>query len=98
MPLQRRIPKRGFTNIYRVEYGIINIGSLQKFDSGAEVGPDELREAGLLSKRFATVKLLADGELQHPLTLRVHKASKAAVLKVEASGGRVELITKPKRK
>ena len=98
MPLQRRIPKRGFTNIFREEYGIVNVGTLQKFPSGAEVGPDQLREAGLLSKRFKAVKLLADGDLQYPLTLRVHKASQAAIQKVEALGGRVELISETKRK
>lgn len=97
MPLQRRIPKRGFTNIFRVECAIVNLGTLQKFPPGTEVGPEQLREAGLLSKRYATVKLLADGDLAHPLTIRVHKASQAAVQKVEAIGGRVELISEPKR-
>jgi large subunit ribosomal protein L15 len=97
MPLQRRIPKRGFTNIFRVEYAIVNLGALQKFPSGAEVGPDQLREAGLLKKRYSMVKLLADGDLAYPLTVRVHKASQAAVQKLEALGGRVEIITEIKR-
>jgi large subunit ribosomal protein L15 len=97
MPLQRRIPKRGFTNIFRTEYGVVNLGSLQRFPSGAEVGPDQLREAGLLNKRYSLVKLLADGDLAHPLTIRVHKASQTAIQKVEASGGRLELISETKR-
>lgn len=97
MPLQRRIPKRGFTNIFRVECAVVNLGALQRFSPGAEIGPDQLREAGLLSKRYAVVKLLAEGDLAHPLTIRVHKASQTAVQKVEASGGRVELIPQTKR-
>jgi large subunit ribosomal protein L15 len=97
MPLQRRIPKRGFTNIFRVPCGIINLSALQKFAPGSQVGPDQFREAGLLSKRYALIKLLAEGELQHSLTIHVHKASKAAVQKVEASGGRVEIIPQTKR-
>jgi len=98
MPLQRRIPKRGFTNIFRLEHGVVNVGTLKKFPSGAEVGPEQLREAGLLSGRFKAVKLLADGDLPYAITIRVHKASQAAVQKIEAAGGRVELITKTKRK
>jgi large subunit ribosomal protein L15 len=97
MPLQRRIPKRGFTNIFRVEYAIVNLGALQKFPSGTEVGPDQLREGGLLKKRYSMVKLLADGDLAHPLVVRVHKASQSAVQKLEALGGRVEIITETKR-
>ncbi len=97
MPLQRRIPKRGFTNIFRVEYAIVNLGALQKFPAGSEVGPDQLREAGLLRKRYSMVKLLADGDLAHPLVVRTHKASRAAVQKLEALGGRVEIITETKR-
>lgn len=97
MPLQRRIPKRGFTNIYRIPCGVVNLSALQKFDAGSEVGPDQFREAGLLSKRFTLVKLLADGELQAPLTIHVHKASKAAIQKVEAAGGRVAIIPQTKR-
>lgn len=97
MPLQRRIPKRGFTNIFRTECGVVNLSSLQRFPSGTEVGPDQLREAGLLNRRYSVVKLLADGELAHPLTIRVHKASQAAIQKVQASGGRLEIITETKR-
>jgi large subunit ribosomal protein L15 len=97
MPLQRRIPKRGFTNIFRVEYAIVNLGALQKFPTGSVVGPDQLREAGLLKKRYSMVKLLADGDLAHPLVVRVHKASRAVVQKLEALGGRVEIITETKR-
>lgn len=92
MPLQRRIPKRGFTNNFRTSYQVVNVGSLGCFDAGSTVGPEELAKAGLLKRRMP-VKLLADGTLDRPLTLRVHAASAAAKGKIEAAGGRVEILT-----
>jgi large subunit ribosomal protein L15 len=92
MPLQRRIPKRGFTNIFKRVYSIINVGDLQRFSSGTEVGPEILKEIGLLKKQNDGIKLLGNGELNYALTIRVHKASEAAVKKIEAAGGRVEFI------
>jgi len=92
MPLQRRIPKRGFTNIFRKEFSIINIVDLQRFTSGSEVGPLDLMGIGLLRKIPYGVKLLANGDITQPLTVRVHKASASAVQKIEAAGGKVELI------
>lgn len=98
MPLQRRIPKRGFTNIFKEHYSIVNIRDLQKFPAGASVGPEELRTSGILKRSDETIKLLADGKAEHPLTVRVHKASAAAVQKIESVGGKVELIPSHKRK
>ena len=91
MPLQRRLPKRGFRNPFKKRFAIIHVGDLNRFPRDTIVEPDLLFESGL-RKKGAEVKLLADGELQHPLTIRVHQASKAALKKVEAASGRVEVI------
>ncbi len=92
MPLQRRIPKRGFTNIFKKYYAVVNVSDMDRFTSGSEVGPREFVEAGLVRKMHEGIKLLADGELSIPLTVHVHKASVSAIRKIEAAGGRVELI------
>jgi len=92
MPLQRRIPKRGFTNVFRKEFSIINIDDLRKFPAGSEVGPLDFIGAGLIRKVRHGVKLLANGEISQPVTVRVHKASVSAIQKIEAAGGKVELI------
>lgn len=92
MPLQRRIPKRGFTNVFRKEFSIINLDDLRKFPAGSEVGPLDFVGAGLLRKVRYGVKLLAKGEISQPLTVRVHKASASAIQRIEAAGGKVELI------
>lgn len=91
MPLQRRLPKRGFTNIFRTEYQIINVGVLNRMDPNSEVDPGSLREAGILRKRLP-VKLLGSGTLDRPLTVRVHSASASAIAKVEAAGGKIEFL------
>lgn len=98
MPLQRRIPKRGFTNIFKRRFDIVNVSDLERFSGGSQVGPLELLEAGLVKKHFDSIKLLGDGEIANALTVQVHKASAAAISKIEAAGGRVELITSQKRK
>ena len=91
MPLQRRLPKRGFRNPFRREFAIIHVGDLNRFAENEVVDPERLRESGFWKKGDG-VKLLSDGELRHPLTIRVHQASKAALSKVEAARGKVELI------
>lgn len=91
MPLQRRLPKRGFRSPFRKEYTPLHVGDLNRFPRDAVIGPDLLVQSGLL-KKGQRVKLLADGELDHPLTVRVHHASQAALKKVEAASGRVEVI------
>jgi len=91
MPLQRRLPKRGFRNIFRKRYAVIHVQDLNRFPKDGVVEPDLLAQSGLIKKGEA-VKLLSDGELQHPLVIRVHRASKEAQRKVEAASGRVEVI------
>ncbi len=91
MPMQRRLPKRGFTNLFRVTYKAVNVRDLERFDANASIGPDELIEAGLVRKNDR-VKLLAKGELSRPLKVKVHRVSAAARSKIEAAGGGVELI------
>lgn len=96
MPLVRRVPKRGFTNIYREEYATVNVSSLDRFEDGAEVTPDSLVEAGLLhSRESLRVKLLGSGSIERRLTVKVHAASAAARGKIEKAGGAVEIIGAP---
>jgi large subunit ribosomal protein L15 len=92
MPLQRRIPKRGFTNIFRKEFSIVNIQDLSRFPAGSELGPLDFVGAGLLRKVPYGIKLLAKGEITQPVTVRVHKASATAIRSIEEAGGKVELI------
>ena len=92
MPLQRRVPKRGFTNVFKKEYAVVNVDDLNRFEPNALVGPDAFVEAGLVRKTRDGIKLLGDGEVAHPIQVRIHKASKTAVQKVEAVGGKVELL------
>jgi len=92
MPLQRRIPKRGFTNIFKKEFSIVNLKDLGKFPAGSEIGPLDFIGVGLIRKVRYGVKLLANGEISQPLTVRVHKASASAIKRIEAAGGKVELI------
>ncbi len=91
MPLQRRIPKRGFTNISKKEYEIINIKDLRKFTSGDIVDKGKLREAGLVGKALP-VKLLGIGDISFPLTVKIDKVSRSAREKIESTGGSVEVI------
>lgn len=91
MPLQRRLPKRGFRSPFKKVYSIIHVGDLNRFPKDSIVDPDLLVQSGLL-KRKGPVKLLSDGELLHPLTIHVHQVSKAALKKVEDVSGKVEVI------
>ena len=90
MPLQRRIPKRGFTNIFKKQYEIINIKDLKYFKSGELVSGDTLRKSGLLKKAHA-VKLLGEGEISYPIRIKVNKASQTAKKKIESAGGEIEI-------
>lgn len=94
MPLTRRIPKRGFTNIHRQEYEVLNLRDLHVFGEGASVGPEELAARGLVrgKAKGAKIKLLAAGEAPRGCKLRVHKISAAARAKLEAAGGGAELV------
>ncbi|MDR0398776.1 50S ribosomal protein L15 [Candidatus Endomicrobiellum devescovinae] len=91
MPIFRRIPKRGFNNPFRKEYEIVNVESLNKFDSGLEVTPQVLKEAGLIGKANL-VKILGVGELKKALTVKVAAFSKSAVEKINAAGGKTEIV------
>jgi len=92
MPLARRLPKRGFHNLFRTEYRIVNVGSLEAFDEGAEVDPEILERRGLIKHGSGGVKLLAEGEAPKGLRIKVHQASAAARKKIEDAGGSVELL------
>ena len=93
LPLFRRLPKRGFSNaMFKVEYATINVSDLEKFEDGAVVTPELLKEMGILKKQLAGVKVLGNGELTKKLTVKAHKFSASAVEKIEAIGGKAEVI------
>lgn len=94
MPLQRRLPKRGFTNLFRQEYHVVNVRDLQTFSAGSIVDVETLAQRGLapLNLNNAGVKVLGDGEINVALTVRAHRFSAAAREKIEAAGGTVEVI------
>jgi large subunit ribosomal protein L15 len=93
MPLHRRIPKRGFTNIFRVEYEIVNISDLDRFDAGTAVNPEALA-AMRLTRKNRPVKILGDGQIQKALTVSAHKFSASARSRIEAAGGRCEVLSR----
>lgn len=90
MPLQRRLPKRGFTNIFRTEYQILNVKDLQGFDAHTVVTPELLRTSGKIKSARKPIKILGKGELTVALTIRVDKLSRTAKEKITAAGGSVE--------
>ena len=92
MPLKRRVPKRGFRNPFRTTPSIVNLGQLEIFASGSEVTPELLLERGLVRAKDQRVKILGDGSLSKPLTVRAHAFSSKAKEKIEALGGKTELI------
>jgi large subunit ribosomal protein L15 len=91
MPLHRRVPKRGFTNIFRVEYEIVNLADLDRFEAGASVNPETLA-ASRLTRKNRPVKILGDGKVQKALTVSAHKFSASAKAGIEAAGGRCEVL------
>jgi len=92
MPIHRRLPKRGFTNIFKKEILAVNIRDLSGFESGSIVDEASLVREGLVKGKKDGIKLLGDGEIKHPLTIKVNKISKSAREKIEAAGGSVEVI------
>ena len=92
MPLYRRIPKRGFTNIWREEPAIVNVGDLNGFEDGAEVTADALIEKGLIRKACSGLKVLGDGKLEKRLTVKANKFSKSAAEAIEQAGGKAEVL------
>ena len=91
-PLARRLPKRGFTNINRKEFAVINVSQLNNFADGAEVTPAVLKEMGLVKNAKDGIKVLGEGELEKKLTVKAHKFSKSALARIEKAGGVAEVL------
>ncbi|QHI71886.1 50S ribosomal protein L15 [Aminipila terrae] len=92
MPLYRRIPKRGFTNIWRTEYTILNVDDLNRFEAGTVITPELLKEAGMVKQVKDGIKILGEGTLEKGVTVKAHKFSKTAIEKIESAGGKAEVI------
>lgn len=91
MPLQRRLPKRGFTNVFRKEFTVVNVRDLARVQDVDVIDPDLMVKLRLARKGMP-VKVLAEGDIQRPVTVRAHKVSAAAAAKIEKAGGKVELV------
>lgn len=91
-PLYRRLPKRGFNNPFRKEYAIVNVEELNRFAAGTEVTPELLMEQGIVKNPMAGIKILGNGEIQVGLTVKANKFSQSAVEKIQAAGGKTEVI------
>ena len=91
MPIQRRLPKRGFTNVFKKEIAVVNLKDLNRFESSAVVDLEALKRTGLVRKAEGEVKVLGKGDLDRPLTVKVDQVSKTAKEKIESAGGKVEL-------
>lgn len=91
-PIYRRLPKRGFTNIFAKKYTTVNIEDLNRFEENVEITPELLLENGVIKKLQDGVKILGNGELNKKLTVKAQKFSKSAIEKIEATGGKVEVI------
>ena len=91
MPLHRRLPKRGFTNIFKKEYTVVNLGRLAELEAG-EITPEVLFERGMLKSKNGMVKILGVGELTKAVTVRAHKFSESAQQKISQAGGKAEVI------
>ena len=92
-PLFRRLPKRGFNNIFKKEYSIVNVKDIARFDNGTHVNPEKLMEVGLIRKVLDGVKVLGDGEITKPLTVSAHKFSNVAIEKIKAAGGEIKVLS-----
>lgn len=91
-PLYRRLPKRGFNNPFRKEYAIINLSDLNQFAAGTEVTPELLAEQGIIKNQLSGIKVLGDGEITVKVTVKANKFSQSAITKIEAAGGKAEVI------
>ncbi len=91
-PLFQRLPKRGFTNIFKQRWSVVNLSALNRFDDGTTVTPELLRESGLIRSLRDPLKILGDGELERKLVVQAHRFSKQALTKIEAAGGKAEVI------
>jgi len=92
MPLSRRLPKRGFTNIFKKQYALVQVCDLMTFEKGSVIDAEAFLKSGLVTKLMDGIKLLGNGEIDRPLTVKVHKCSQAAQAKIVAAGGTVEVM------
>ena len=93
LPIIKRLPeKRGFTNIFRIEYNAINLDRLSQFEAQSEVTPEKLLETGIVTSLRQPIKILARGEIKQPLTVKANRFSSQAKAKIEAAGGTVEVL------
>jgi large subunit ribosomal protein L15 len=94
MPLIRRLPKRGFTNVFKKEYAIINVKALDRFEPNQQITPELLAAVGLIRSRHDGLKVLGTGEITKALTVHAHKFSQSAIAKIESVGGKVQVIAR----
>ncbi len=92
MPLYRRLPKRGFTNIFKKQWAIVNVSELNCFDEGTVITPELLKEAGIIKNILTDVKILGNGNVDKKITVQAKQFSKSAVEKIESAGGKAEVI------
>jgi len=92
MPLKRRVPKRGFTNTFRKEWAVVNLRDLNRLEGIQDVTPQVLVQSGLVRARSDRIKVLAEGTLTRPLSVQAHRFSQAAIAKIQAAGGRAEVV------
>jgi large subunit ribosomal protein L15 len=92
MPLKRRVPKRGFTNIFRVQWAVVNLRDLNRLEGIQEITPGVLIEKGLVRRGSSLVKVLAEGNVTRPLSVQAHRFSASAAAKIQAAGGRAEVL------
>ena len=92
MPITRRFPKRGFTNIFKKQFELVNVGALNEFPDGDVVDMQRLKDCGIVKKTLARIKILGNGKLTKKLTVKAHKFSASAASKIKAAGGEVEVI------
>jgi large subunit ribosomal protein L15 len=93
MPLQRRLPKRGFTNIFKKQFAVINLGDLQRLQSQEAITPELLVRRGVIKRLGDGLKVLGGGDLKAPLAIRAHAFSKSALEKIQAAGGKAEIVS-----
>jgi large subunit ribosomal protein L15 len=92
MPLYRRLPKRGFTNIFRKEFAIANVSDLAKFEPGSKIDPQVLHDRGIAKALLDGLKILGNGQIDHAIHVRAHRFSKSAIEKIQKAGGTIEVI------
>ncbi|HOR41667.1 MAG TPA: 50S ribosomal protein L15 [Atribacterota bacterium] len=92
MPLSRRVPKRGFRNVFIKRYAIVNVEQFDRFNEGEVITPERLLQDGIIKKVMSGVKVLSRGEINKKLTIKAHKFSKEAIVKIESAGGKAEVV------